>query len=114
MFLFCSLLSGGADGFIAIHDMHTTAGIPKVTYPLVDSVGRGNRDRHKFSVATIQWYPLDTGMFISSGMDKLLKVWDTNHLSVSFADCRIHFLVGAELAYIFYNSLSVFTWHIFH
>ncbi len=28
-------------------------------------------------------YPLDTGMFISSGSDKLLKIWDTNTLVVS-------------------------------
>ena len=80
-----SLLSGGGDGVIVIHDVNNTSGVPQCTYPSICSVGRSNRYKHKFSVQTIQWYPLDTGMFISSGFDKLLKVWDTNTLVVS---CR--------------------------
>ena len=50
---------------------------------MVAKVDRTKRYGHKFSVETVQWYPLDTGMFMSSGMDKLLKVWDTNELTAS-------------------------------
>ena len=82
--MFCfSLLSGGGDGIIAIHDLHNTAGIPQCTFPAVCTVGLSNRCRHKFSVETVTWYPLDTGLFISSGTDKVLKVWDTNSLTVN-------------------------------
>uniref|UniRef100_A0A3Q1EY35 DNA excision repair protein ERCC-8 n=1 Tax=Acanthochromis polyacanthus TaxID=80966 RepID=A0A3Q1EY35_9TELE len=39
-----------------------------------------NRYVHKFSVETVQWYPYDTGMFVSSSFDKTMKVWDTETL----------------------------------
>ena len=31
----------------------------------------------------MQWYPFDTGVFTTSGMDGSLKVWDTNMLQVA-------------------------------
>lgn len=37
---------------------------------------------HKHSISCIQWYPIDTGMFFTSGMDKMFNVWDTNTLSI--------------------------------
>lgn len=43
---------------------------------------RSNRHVHKFSVETVQWYPHDTGMFVSSSFDKTMKVWDTETLKV--------------------------------
>ena len=76
-------MSGGAHGLIAIFDLHNSSGSPKNTYPTVCTIGRGNKYRHKFAVGTVQWYPLDTGMFVTSSMDKLVKVWDTNKLIVS-------------------------------
>ena len=78
-----SLLSGGGEGIIGIHDLYNTTGVPQCTFPTICTVGLSNRYRHKFSVETVRWYPLDTGMFISSGTDKHLKVWDTNSLTVS-------------------------------
>ena len=100
-----SLLSGGADGVIVIHDVTNTEGVPRCTFPSVCSVGRSNRDRHKYSVpaATVTWYPLDTGMFTSSGFDKLLKVWDTNTLEVSISE---HHLILANLTMKCTNSIS--------
>ncbi|XP_045157831.2 DNA excision repair protein ERCC-8-like [Mercenaria mercenaria] len=74
------LLAGGADGFIIIYDICNTTGEVKYTCPSVGSIALNNRHRHKFSVETVLWYPLDTGMFTSSGTDKLLKIWDTNRL----------------------------------
>lgn len=74
------LLAGGADGFIVIYDTFNTTGQTKYTCPAVGTVALNNRHRHKFSVETVLWYPLDTGIFTSSGTDKLLKIWDTNRL----------------------------------
>ena len=82
-YLYFSLLSSSSDASIAIHDLDNTTGIPQYTSKLVCNIGKGNKFRHKFSVETVLWYPHDTGMFISSGFDKLLKVWDTNLLLVS-------------------------------
>lgn len=80
--LFFSLLSGGADGYIAVHDLLNTSGSVKHKCESVAHVGLSNRYRHKFSVECVLWYPLDTGIFTSSGTDKLLKIWDTNRLKV--------------------------------
>ncbi|KAL4235709.1 DNA excision repair protein ERCC-8 [Mactra antiquata] len=74
------LLAGGADGYIIIYDTFNTSGSVKYTCPSVGTIALNNRHRHKFHVDTVLWYPLDTGMFTSSGTDCLLKVWDTNRL----------------------------------
>ena len=38
------------------------------------------------AVAGVAWYPVDTGMFVSSSFEKVIKVWDTNRAApaVSF------------------------------
>lgn len=77
------LLSGGSNGMIFIYDLLNSTGELKYTCNAVASVGLSNVDRHRSSIETVQWYPLDTGMFISSGTDKLLKIWDTNNLVVA-------------------------------
>jgi DNA excision repair protein ERCC-8 len=33
---------------------------------------------HRFSVETVEWYPHDNGMFITSGTDGTVKLWDAN------------------------------------
>ena len=76
-----SLLSGGADGSTHIHDIFNLTGCSKYTCKRVCKIDRqSNRHCHKFSVECVQWYPLDTGMFLTSGMDKMLKIWDANQL----------------------------------
>lgn len=47
---------------------------------------RSSQHVHKFSVETVQWYPYDTGMFVSSSFDKTMKVWDTETLKVMKKD----------------------------
>jgi len=82
----CSLLSGAANGVVAVHDLDIippAADSVSCTYPVVCSVAIDSSFRHRGSVETVQWYPFDTGMFVSSGTDKLVKVWDTNALRVS-------------------------------
>lgn len=36
---------------------------------------------HDFGVSCIQWWPVDSGMFILASFDHTLKVWDTNELN---------------------------------
>lgn len=81
-FLF-SLLSGFSDGTAAIHDVVNQTGNVKYTCKVVCKIDRHNRYKHKTSIQSVCWYPLDTGIFTTSGTDKLLKVWDTNNLIVS-------------------------------
>ncbi|CAK9437905.1 uncharacterized protein LODBEIA_P22830 [Lodderomyces beijingensis] len=38
------------------------------------------RSQHQFGVSTIQWWPFDTGMFVTSSFDHTVKIWDTNEL----------------------------------
>ena len=74
------LLSGSADGSLHIHDLHNFTGSPHFTCKLVCKVDRNLRTAHRYSVECVQWYPFDTGLFITSGMDKQLKIWDTNSM----------------------------------
>jgi len=99
-----SLLSGAANGVIAIHEFDVippTADAVLCTYPVVCNVAINNDFRHHGSVETVQWYPFDSGMFVSSGTDKLVKVWDTNLLRVS-----LHLLYSCcNFLYTFYTLL---------
>ncbi|XP_036435327.1 DNA excision repair protein ERCC-8 isoform X2 [Colossoma macropomum] len=74
------MLSGGSDGVIVIYDLENNSKKPHYTCKAVCTVGRSSRYVHKFSVETVQWYPHDTGMFVSSSFDKTMKVWDTETL----------------------------------
>ncbi|XP_065573004.1 DNA excision repair protein ERCC-8-like [Artemia franciscana] len=72
------LLSGSSDGTINIHDLWNFSGTPSYTAKVVSKVTKKNRNCHRQSCECVQWLPTDTGMFVTSGMDKFLKVWDTN------------------------------------
>ncbi|XP_028434546.1 DNA excision repair protein ERCC-8 isoform X2 [Perca flavescens] len=74
------MLSGGADGVIVVYDLENYSGQLQYTCKAVCTVGRSSKYVHKFSVETVQWYPYDTGMFVSSSFDKTMKVWDTETL----------------------------------
>ncbi|XP_016357749.1 DNA excision repair protein ERCC-8 isoform X2 [Sinocyclocheilus anshuiensis] len=74
------MLSGGSDGVIVIYDLENNSKKPQYTCKAICTVGRSSRHVHKFSVETVQWYPHDTGMFVSSSFDKTMKVWDTETL----------------------------------
>ena len=74
------LLCGGSDGAIYIHDTANFSGSPRFCSRLVASVPRSARHAHVGSVESVQWYPLDHGIFTTSGMDRKLKVWDANEM----------------------------------
>lgn len=72
------LISGSADGTIHFYDLFNYTGLPHFTSKLVYTICRRNKYAHKHSVECVQWYPFDAGIFLTSGMDKKLKVWDTS------------------------------------
>lgn len=41
------------------------------------------RTGHQYGVSGVQWWPQDTGMFLSGSFDHTVKVWDTNSLQVA-------------------------------
>lgn len=43
---------------------------------------------HRFSVETVEWYPHDNGMFITSGTDGTVKLWDSNTMTSAFEFSR--------------------------
>ena len=76
------MLSSSSNGGIAIHDIEDCFYQNAFRCKAVAIVERTLKDSHKLSVETVQWYPNDTGMFLSSSVDRTLKVWDTNALQV--------------------------------
>lgn len=40
-------------------------------------------NHHQACITSLQWYPADTGMFLSSSTDGTVKVWDTNECKVA-------------------------------
>lgn len=73
-YLLCGLSSGG----VAIYD---TSSIKKGrTFSEVASVKGCRRGSHKYQVDCVQWYPADTGLFVTSSQDKKVKIWDPNHM----------------------------------
>ncbi|XP_043226803.1 DNA excision repair protein ERCC-8-like [Amphibalanus amphitrite] len=78
------LLSGANNGNIFIHDLFNLAGThhhaAEVVAKLDRETGQGG---HRSAVADVSWYPLDTGLFLSSGSDGNLHVWDTNSMTKS-------------------------------
>ena len=78
------MLSGASDACVAVYDLYNMEKSPKCSHSSLFMIDSSNKYCHKYSVETVQWYPLDNGMFTSSGMDKVLKVWDTNSLIVKY------------------------------
>ncbi|GAB6027758.1 DNA excision repair protein ERCC-8 [Chamberlinius hualienensis] len=74
------LLSGTSNGWLYIHDLDNLSGKPNYTCKAISDVPSTLRYTHKRSIETVQWYPHDTGLFLSSGMDHKLIAWDTNVL----------------------------------
>ncbi|KAI3403973.2 hypothetical protein KGF56_003240 [Candida oxycetoniae] len=52
---------------------------PTSVYKNIATIPR--RTEHIFGVSSIQWWPFDTGMFVSSSFDHTVKIWDTNELT---------------------------------
>ncbi|EGV65047.1 hypothetical protein PSN45_004923 [Yamadazyma tenuis] len=91
------LLSGCADSSIKLWDLHFQEQLssqndvddelpdydnPVRVFKNIATVPR--KSYHDFGVSCIQWWPVDTGMFVSGSFDHTIKVWDTNELSVAY------------------------------
>eukprot|EP00505_MAST-04D_sp_SCG-Rhode-Island_P000371 Stramenopile-MAST_4_protein_371 len=85
------MLSGGHDGNIVIHDVGRKAEPGAKILPLITATGQDQQNqqnrptrartpqrRHSHLISSVQWYPVDTGIFITSCKGGLVKVWDAN------------------------------------
>ncbi|CAA7397069.1 unnamed protein product [Spirodela intermedia] len=76
------LLAGASDGSAAVYDIQRSTDyegggrIAKHRSLLV--VDKQHAHGHKFSISSVVWYPVDTGLFITGSFDHRIKVWDTN------------------------------------
>ena len=93
------VLAGGADLSLALYDVERHSAtrwgadddsprqrsMERWVHPVahVGGIRRGSAPggarmsyRHKASVTTVAWYPVDTGMFLTGGMDGVVKIWD--------------------------------------
>ncbi len=83
-FLPSSILSGGSDttGTILLHDTLCPPGSTH-QYPIVSNTFSpisNSEQNTSYAICSIQWYPHDTGMFVTSSADRTVKVWDTNEM----------------------------------
>jgi len=77
------LLSGGGDSQVTLCDLQEPVNQEQSTLTPLFTINKQHPDCHSYGVSAIQWYPFDTGMFISGSFDKKLKVWDTNSQAVA-------------------------------
>ncbi|CAF0959359.1 unnamed protein product [Rotaria sordida] len=76
------LLSGGANGHICCHDMFPSNLVVK--HPIIFQIDRNsNQEHHTNNICSLLWYPNDNGLFITLGLDKKLKIWDTNRVKTA-------------------------------
>lgn len=74
------LLAAGSKGNILIYDLDRPS---DEKAKVIVEIERSFYGAHKFSVECVQWFPGDTGMFLSSSTDQTLKCWDANTLMVA-------------------------------
>ncbi|CAK8689646.1 DNA excision repair protein ERCC-8-like [Clavelina lepadiformis] len=74
------LIAVGAQRKITIHNTWTSSDCSISCLPEVASVDGQRKHQHKKTINYVQWYPHDTGMFVTSAFDGTIKIWDTNHM----------------------------------
>jgi DNA excision repair protein ERCC-8 len=72
------LLSGGADSSLKLWRVGTSEA------ELLSDLNKNNGG-HQYGITMVQWWPHDTGMFLSSSYDMTLKVWNSNTLEEAFS-----------------------------
>lgn len=74
------LLAGSADCSVAVYDVAqpTAGGHGPGDYGSVLKITASNPDCHRYSVSSVAWYPIDTGLFVTGSFDHQVKV---RHLS---------------------------------
>ncbi|GAB4816816.1 hypothetical protein N2152v2_003862 [Parachlorella kessleri] len=93
------LLAGAADASVAVYDTQQqrsaapgdglsgegdgSGGGSGGEVPAVLQISKQTPGAHRFSISSVAWYPVDTGLFVTGGYDNEVKVWDTNSLAVA-------------------------------
>ncbi|XP_024539928.1 DNA excision repair protein ERCC-8 [Selaginella moellendorffii] len=74
------MLAGNGNGSISVYDISqpTTVEHYSQKHEALFSIDKA----HRYSVSSVRWYPVDTGIFISGSFDKHINVWDANTLEV--------------------------------
>ena len=85
------LLAGSADCSVAVYDVaQPISGDQQPSEPgdygSVLKITASNPDCHRYSVSSVAWYPIDTGLFVTGSFDHQVKV---AHLSDSCNDRHI-------------------------
>ncbi len=71
------LLAGAADATVAVYDTCATqldAGHTESCRSVL-KVARNNNHCHKYSITSVAWYPIDSGLFVTGSLDNDVKVW---------------------------------------
>ena len=105
------LLSASSDGAIALWDVEDRVvgidarGRPAnggaATEPLCTLRPGQHPSAHRKAATCVQWFPQDTGLFATCGVDSCVKLWDTNSLAVACdfkLPGRVHCLAMSPIA----------------
>lgn len=80
------LLAGAANGSVGAYDTQQETSFDPVLniskHEALFTVDKSIPQGHRFSVSSVQWYPIDTGLFVTGSFDKNINLWDTNTLQV--------------------------------
>jgi len=84
------LLSGALNGSISLYDLEVASsgyGTKHTLQPIHEHTPGINSNHGSFGsgsgmVATLQWYPEDSGAFISAGMTGHVSIFDTNYFAI--------------------------------
>lgn len=114
-----SLLSGSLDPMINVFDLERMHSPEKFQFKPLVSIGTsrdfslvllvGPKDNiaHKMGVTSVSWYPVDTGMFVSSSLDGTVNLWDTNCEEV--IDCFLLTCLTEQVIKTFYLDSEVYS-----
>lgn len=76
------LLAGAADGSVGVYDTQqptfVDSALHVAKHEALFTVDKSVPQGHVFSVSSVQWYPVDTGLFVTGSYDKSVNLWDTN------------------------------------
>ncbi|KAJ2162241.1 DNA excision repair protein ERCC-8 [Coemansia sp. RSA 552] len=75
------LLSAGADKSIQLFDLESPSRARHGTRQIESSRCIAAGGGHTSLVSSVEWYPIDSGMFSSASFDHTLRVWDTSTMA---------------------------------
>lgn len=78
------MLSAGADSSIAVWDLENTSQPRSKPQSFKKVAEIPRKSKHQYGVSSVQWYPGDAGLFVTSSFDHYVKVWDSENLSAVY------------------------------